>query len=493
LHSGSKSHELIRKVLQVQSKNVDWQDQSLDLSAFAGEEVGLEFNTHAEDKSEDYRFAWSSPEIYDISSKRTKPNIILISVDTLRADRLNPQKAPNLAALAEKSIVFSNAYCTYPGTLPSHTSVMTGLYVAEHQVGKPGEEVARHRLIPHELSTIAQVAKEQGYFTTGITDGGFVSGFYGFDQGFQQYVENKEKTRNRVATIDNGVEWLKKNATRPFFLFLHSYTVHEPFNPPVELFRKLFPNPALQREPSIGMDWLLKVVAGKVVPTQQEKEFVRQLYDAEVYFYDQNFGRLMKQLQQLNLDQNTVILIFGDHGELFFDRDNSYGHGKTLTKEEIQVPLILHIPGKQHEERKEIVSLVDVFPTLTEMMGSTNQYSVDGMSLLIPPNHKKRFNRTIYYEVTYGGQAQWGTQSNEFKLVLDKQKKKEYFYDLRKDPYETENLMAKSSRSMQSMKDLLSAYVRRSITPNESVKASQEKQETGELREQLKALGYIND
>jgi arylsulfatase A-like enzyme len=240
------------------------------------------------------------------------------------------------------------------------------------------------------------------------------------------------------------------------------------------------------------MDWLMKVVEGKIVPTEKEKEFVRQTYDAEVYFFDQNFGRLLKELQQLKLDQNTVILIFGDHGELFFDHENSFGHAKTLTKEEIQVPLILYIPGRQHQERKEIVSLADVFPTLAELMGSHDTYDIDGISLLEPPDSKKRFNRAIYYEVTYGKEARWGVQTNEFKLVFNKEKQKESFYDLRKDPQEMQNLSSDSPRTMQLMKNLLSAYIKKSIHPTDQVKASQDKQESGELREQLKALGYLN-
>jgi arylsulfatase A-like enzyme len=240
------------------------------------------------------------------------------------------------------------------------------------------------------------------------------------------------------------------------------------------------------------MDWLLKVVDGKIIPTEKEKQFVRETYDAECYFYDQNFGRILQELKQLKLDQNTVILIFGDHGELFFDHDNSFGHAKTLTKEEIQVPLILYIPGKPHQERNEIVSLADVFPTLAELMGSKDSYDLDGISLLTPADAKKRFNRAIYYEVTYGKEARWGVQTNEFKLVFDKEKQKEYFYDLRKDPWETKNLSAETPKTMQYMKSLLSAYIQKSIHPTEQVKASQEKQESGELREQLKALGYLN-
>ncbi|MCI0415231.1 sulfatase [bacterium] len=492
IHTKWGSNELLRRTMHSSPKDAKWKDESVDLSDFAGKQVRLELKSESSSSNLDSYIAWSSPEIYDVASMTNKPNIILISIDTLRADRVFSGFAPNLAAFAKQSIVYRNAYCTFPSTLSSHTSVMTGLYVASHQVSRPTYQIVRTKLIPRELNTIAEVAHQAGYYTAGITDGGFVSGFYGFEQGFQEYLENPEKSHNRVATLDNAQQWIGTNSNRPFFLFLHSYTVHEPFHPPADVFRKLFPKPALDQPPHITMEWLDKVVGGKLIPTEQQKEFVRQCYNAEVYFYDQNFGLLMRKLKQLGLDKNTVILIFGDHGEMFFDRDNTFGHGKTLHKEEISVPLILSLPGKKQEERTDLVSLVDIYPTLAALMGAEIRNPIDGISLLEPPGSAKRSRRTIYYELTYGNEAKWGIQSNEFKMVFDKQKGQQSFYDLRKDPEEKNDLSATAPRTMQSMKALLSAYIQKSVTPTELVKGAQDKKESDELREQLKALGYIN-
>ena len=301
VHSKSRSKELLRKTVP-SSPLPKWNDESVDLSDFAGKQVKLELKSESSSKKPDSYVAWSSPEIYDVASINNKPNVILISIDTLRADRVFSGFAPNLAALAKQSIVYKNAYCTFPSTLSSHTSVMTGLYVASHQVSRPTYQIVRTKMIPRELNTIAEVAHQEGYYTAGITDGGFVSGFYGFEQGFQEYLENSDKGHNRVVTLDNAQRWIETNSNRPFFLFLHSYTVHEPFHPPVDIFRKLYPKPALDQAPHITMEWLDKVVGGKVQPTEQEKEFVRQCYNAEVYFFDQNFGLFMKKLKQLGLD-----------------------------------------------------------------------------------------------------------------------------------------------------------------------------------------------
>lgn len=491
ISSGRQRSELVRGTVKFPQPYAGWQDQKIDLSKYAGKNVSLEFQTQSTADKNHY-VAWSSPEIYDTAAESSKPNIILLSIDTMRADRLSDRISPNLMKFARDSELFTNAYCTFPSTLPSHTSVMTGLYVANHQVSRPVEEIVRVKQIPHKLPTLAEVATGAKYFTAGITDGGFVSSFFGFDRGFQQYSDNIHIKRKDVATITNAIQWLKTNSERPFFLFLHSYEVHEPFNPPVEVFRKLFPKPAMNRPPVITMEYLHRIVNGSVVPTEEQKEFIRQCYDAEVHFFDQNFGRLLSELKRLKLDDNTIILVFADHGELFLEKDKPFGHGKTLTQEEIQVPLILHIPGRKPAERKDLVSLVDIFPTLADVMGVKVDSPLDGISLLEPSNSKKRFNRSVYYEVTYGKEAMWGAQTREFKLVLNKQEGSEYFYDLRKDPEQKHNVGHTDTRSLQLMKQLLASYVQKSTSPTEWAKSKQDKQESNELREQLKALGYIN-
>jgi arylsulfatase A-like enzyme len=138
------------------------------------------------------------------------------------------------------------------------------------------------------------------------------------------------------------------------------------------------------------------------------------------------------------------------------------------------------------------VSLVDIFPTLADVMGVKLDSPLDGISLLEPSNSKKRFNRSVYYEVTYGKEAMWGAQTREFKLVLNKKEGSEYFYDLRKDPEQKQNVGHTDTRSLQLMKQLLASYVQKSTSPTEWAKSKQDKQESNELREQLKALGYIN-
>ncbi|PWT91654.1 MAG: hypothetical protein C5B54_04890 [Acidobacteria bacterium] len=491
----SQPQELFQEELKPTSSNPVWKDLELDLSKYAGQDVRLEFTCSAE-RTEDPGFeAWSSPEIYDVSQKKSHPNVILFSIDTMRQDRVSYygyqfKTTPNLDALAKRSIVYHNAFCTYPSTLPSHSSVMTGLYVPKHRVSRPGSDlVYRTKRIPENVTTLAELAYDGNYTTAAITDGGFVSSFYGFDRGFQQYYNNASHENIRhVGTVDNAIRWLQKNANRQFFLFLHTYRVHEPFNPPAEVFQSMFPNFPVKKEgdPLITVEYLQQILEGTVKPSAEDKDYVRHCYDSDANFFDQNFGNLVKAVQNLGLDQNTVILVMSDHGEQLFDRGNEVGHGAYVYPESVRVPLILYVPGKGHQDRQEIVSLVDVYPTLANYMG-LKLPQLDGRPL--PVDNLPPANRFVFYETSNGAMF-WAVQSHEFKMVLDGEGAKEYFYDLRKDPHETKNLVDSVPREYQVLKSELQKYVAESKTLPQ--KQLEKVEEDKELKEKLKSLGYLD-
>jgi arylsulfatase A-like enzyme len=492
IHESAKSKTL----LNFSASSTEWRDQEIDLSPFAGKKVTLEFKSSARSAAPTAILAWSNLEIYDLNAKRSGPNVILFSVDALRWDHLSyygyPIKtSPNLDDLARKSTVFKQAYCTAPSTLPSHTSLMTGLYVGHHHVGRKTKAVDRLQKIPDNLVTLAELASERDYRTAAITDGGYVSSFYGFGQGFQQYRENDDVGKNEVVqTIDDAVDWLKKNSTRPFFLFLHSYEVHEPFTPPRSAFQHLFPDMRNSKDPEIYNEWLRDVMISKITPTAAEKDLVRKAFDAEVYFFDQQFGKILKELQNSGLGKNTVIVVISDHGQQFFERGNSFGHASSLFTEEIQVPLILYIPGKPHQERKEVVSLVDLYPTLAHLMGHAILPKVDGLDLVRTP--AKQFeNRAIYYEINFGNEALWGMQNRQYKMIVGSDQQK-YFFDLQKDPSERKDLSGSPPRAAAVMKDLLSSYIEQSTTESKYRAEVSEQEENDELSEKLCALGYVN-
>ena len=486
-----------KKLSEFSVSSSQWRDTEIDLSAYAGKNVRLELKPESQ-KATNGVIAWSNPEILDVSAKKDGLNVILFSIDALRPDHLSyygyPIKtSPNLDAFARASIVFDNAHCTSPSTLPSHTSVVTGLYPSNHQVGKKTKMIPRLQRIPDKLVTLAELLSQQDYRTAAITDNGYMSSFYGFQQGFQQYVENNDVEKNEVvSTIDDGIAWLKKNRTRPFFLFLHSYEVHEPFTPPLSAFRHLFPDYKLKddKSPEIYNEWLKDVMTGKVIPTEEEKDLVRKAFDAEIYFFDQQFGKFWKELQNLQLDKNTIIVIISDHGQAFFDRGTDFGHANTLFAEEIRVPLFVFVPGKAHQQNRQLASLVDVYPTIASLLKIKKTPSVDGIDLL-DPSGKQFANRRIYYEIHYADKAIWGMQNHEYKMIVDSEKG-EYFFDVRKDPREMKDLKSLSPRAMNIMKGLLSTYIAQSTAPPKFRETPTDSKEAAELNERLRALGYLN-
>ncbi len=490
----------VTDIFQILNKHAGWKDVSIDLSRFAGKEVLLQLYTAAE-AGNNQTAVWGSPEIYDISAAHKSPNIVLISVDTLRPDRLGAYgyglpTSPAIDSLARRSLVFKNAFCTFPQTLPSHATVMTGLYAGKHKVAKPTLFLPRYGRIPQDLVTIAELASSRDYFTVGITDGGYVSSIYGFDDGFAEYSGNMNVVnRDPTANIDYAIQWLKKNHSRPFFLFLHTYRVHEPYEASINAFRRLFPNYPLKEESAVvetPQRWLNQLRRGVLVASAEDKQFVNHCYDAGILEFDWKFGNFLTELQRLNLQQNTVVLLFGDHGEQLFDRGNGLGHGTSLHREEIAVPFILYLPGKKHEQKNELVSLVDVYPTLAQIMGVNPIPATDGISVLDPQSQKKRAARCIYYEVIREDQASWGTQTHEFKLVFKFNTKEESLYDLRNDRQETRDVRFEFGRPMQVLKTSLSSYMKESMKPLQKSSKHQQLEETEELREQLRSLGYVN-
>ncbi|HEY4491592.1 MAG TPA: sulfatase, partial [Acidobacteriota bacterium] len=464
--TGWTVNKVYRKTLRFTRDRQEWVDERIDLADYAGQSVTIDFQntTQAEYAG---LVAWSSPEIYDVSAKRDRPNIILFSVDTLRKDRVSyygkrALLTPNLDALAGKSYVYGNALCTYPGTLSSHTSVLTGWYVAQHKVRKGAEVLSRRRYIAPEWISIAELASRANYRTAAITDGGHLSPFYGFQQGFQQYYQNESYDKfNTVATLENGLAWLETHSERPFFLFLHTYRVHEPFQASYEVFRRLFPDFPLpdRANPRISGGDLTKLMKGEVPLTETRKKMVQNVYDAGVFFFDQRFGIFCKKLEQLGLMKNTVILLFADHGEQLFDRGRGFGHGKSLRPEEIQVPVILYMPGRGHQDYPGVVSLVDIYPTLAEIMKARLPHAVDGKSLLGSAEQRQP-ERTVYYEVSFGHEEMfWGMQNDQYKLVFHPSSGKEFFYDIRKDPQEINDLRTSALPAMKEMKDLLRTYI----------------------------------
>jgi len=319
--------------------------------------------------------------------------LILISLDTLRADHLGcygyaRPTSPFLDSLAARGTLFENAIAPLPGTLPSHMSIFTGLFPAEHGVYPPDA------VLSPQIRTLPEVLRAHGFRTAGHVEGGYVEGRYGFSRGFDEWsdpsplVEREGrlfKTTDAVKrTFRSGLDFLRKvRPSESFFLFLHTYSIHDPYDPP-EPYRSLYwkgdPPPGAF-EP-IGTELLAFNQGGRTL-APRAVEYYEALYDAQINYTDDVVKDFFAGVARLGLADDVSVIVTSDHGEEFLE------HGKLVHQqvyhENVHVPLIVVRP-RQAEARRvpTLVQSVDIAPTLYELAGvpATARPRASGRSLV---------------------------------------------------------------------------------------------------------------
>lgn len=451
---------------------------------------------------------WVNPVLY--SKKTATSNVILISIDTLRADHLgcygyNRDTSPNIDNLAVGSAKFINTYAPSPWTLPSHVSMLTSLYSVNHQVNHEDER------IDPEIITMAEVMRTNGFSCAAFTGGGFVSSTYGFSKGFDSYNEGvggvfHQDSAERVYRAVS--DWIDRQQDRDFFLFIHTYQTHNPYACPFP-YKVMF----LDEEAKMGHIDLRGHLGGsknifKTIPEHERRNIIG-LYDGEIRYTDEKLiGPLVDKLKQSGLFEQTMIILTSDHGEEFFEH-GGWEHGHSLYNELLKVPLIIKFPESKYkgESRKTIVSLVDLMPTIFDEMGiDYSGLKIDGKSLI--PVLKRRETKDRIFLAELAGNIinsnipeKTSTNLGKKKLIVNQRFSQDElnfftfpppnagpveFYDLSADPLEKINTAGKNA-------DL----VNRIIRWIDEIKQAAEKRMTGKavmnekLREQLKALGYI--
>ncbi|MGE3267629.1 MAG: sulfatase-like hydrolase/transferase [Chloroflexota bacterium] len=360
-----------------------------------------------------------------------RPNVLLITVDSLRADHLGAYgysraRTPTLDRLAAEGVLIRQAYTSRNGTTPAHAGIFTGAYPARH-----GIRSHMFDLLDPGVSTIAEAFAADGYATAGLFSWlAFEPAYSGLDRGFQVYTDltvnlpryltdtrtsalaatykrlksvlllpgaidrqmafsaDIEETLDGKAdvTTDAAMLWLDeyRQATeergQPFFLWIHYWDPHYPYTPPPP-FDAIVPDEC-DECPDGSIPTIRSIQQGNPLTEAQTSHLI-QYYDGEIAFVDQQLGRLFEGLAGMGLDQDTVIVVIGDHGESFGEMDR-WLHGWDLLEAEIHVPLIIRFPDQQFAERRVDVSVshVDVMPTLLEYAGVAIPATTEGRSLL---------------------------------------------------------------------------------------------------------------
>ena len=328
-------------------------------------------------------------------SEERPPNLLLVTIDTLRADRLGayggePGLTPNLDALARDGILFRNAVAPSPWTLPSVASLFTSLYPSVHgavqssnamQSQTPGFQPTS--MLDEGFETLAETLQRAGFRTGGFVRGAYPGAVFGFAQGFDRFQDNQ--TRALRFNVESLLEWLDEQEGGPFFAYLHIIEVHSPYVPPriapwerdqwlPEDLARATPIVAeealryLSFDPAPGYRGSVKGTLGNLKELEQSKGRIPeasrlrllQIYDRGIAYTDYWMGQLFEALKQRDLWEQTIVVVTADHGEEFLEH-GGLEHGRTQYDEVLRIPLIMHVPGvKGGWKIEQQVGLIDV-------------------------------------------------------------------------------------------------------------------------------------
>ena len=409
---------------------------------------------------------------------RPQPNVVLITIDTLRADHVGAYgykqiKTPNIDGLAADGARFERAFAVVPVTLPSHSSMLTGTYPMLSGM----HDFSANKLSPQQ-PTMASVLKQAGYRTGAVIAAAVLDSRFGLNQGFDFYYDHFDFSRLDEANLDEmerpgnvvadvALDWLAKNSDKKFFLWMHLYDPHAPYNPP---------------EP-------------------YKSEYAARPYDGEIAFADEQVGRLLRFLKEKGIYRNTVIVLCGDHGESLGEHGEKT-HGFFIYNATMHVPLIIRLPENSTPRVvADPVSLVDLMPTvlLAAALRSRGRCKVTACS---PNCTTRQTGATVAINLPRPRETAFSTEKLTCReststgvSCVDRRALNIYFidapkpelYDLTNDPGETHNLIAEKKAVAEAMRGKLVDLIRDYSAGKEMA------EKTGldpALMERLKALGY---
>jgi len=402
-------------------------------------------------------------------------NIIVVTADTLRADKLGSYgsqtvQTPHVDGLAASGVLFENAWSSSPLTLPSHATLLTGTYPIAHGVRDNGG----YYLEPTQF-TLAEALKKEGYDT-----GAFVSAFvldshFGLDQGFDHYFDDFDARdddgsalnsahRRGDETLSRALSWMgAPERTQPFFSWVHLYDTHVPYDPP-EPFRSRY-----AQEP-----W--------------------GAYDGEVAYVDSLMGDLIAWLEEQELLDTTIIAFVADHGESLSDH-GELTHGFFVYDATMRVPLIVRTPHRALHGRRvnELVRTIDLMPTLLELVGSNVPESVHGSSLVPVMSGRSDETALVAFGESllpehYGWSPLSTVRTDDYHYV---EAPRPELYDLRNDPSERRNVVSQQAQTARDHHDILEA-----LRDRYGRKRSEDRSRAAsdsETRERLRSLGYLGE
>ena len=479
-----------------------WRDESVSLAALAGKQRHFRFLAKRRGSEGSFSFpVWANPTVY-VSQPRNpeRVNVILLSIDTLRADHLTSygyrhDTAPFIEErFGRGGTVFDHMVASATITTPSHASMFTALSPPAHGA------VHGVKILPRRIPTLAEIVRRKGIDTAAFTEDGWLGVQNGFGRGFDRYVENKSSNimdpdGQADRTFAQARAWLEANADKHFFLFLHTFQVHTPYAPPPE-FQHLFLDHG-DAEPGPHLEWMAQ-------------------YDQEIRYTDGELERLFESIDHLRLAENTVFILTSDHGEAFMEH-GVLEHGSRLDEEIVHVPLMFWGRGIPAGRRiHATTSHVDLMPTILELLGVEVPKAREGLSLagLARGNgNPKVFERRPVFSESRLGYALGPNRvlqpfpSPSFLVRVGGLKLARYpqndgavhyeLYDVHADPRERNDLFDPNSDASQQLIELVESYdergkrIRAKLTGHAPAEPPEQVFLDPRQQQKLRALGYL--
>ncbi|MFW6140697.1 MAG: sulfatase [Acidobacteriota bacterium] len=531
LDDGKQEHMIFERTL---NEYGNWKEARVDLDSLSQKEIQLRrsklvFETQIKSSENEEslikpRAFWADPILIDSNRPSQKrPNVILVSIDTLRADHLHcygyhrKDISPFMDSMAEKGILFDQAISQCPWTTPSHASIFTGLYPSSHGVNQTlfllirarrNKEInSTYQGLDPDIATIASKFRGESYITQAFCGGGTVSGDIGFAHSHSGYVEiDFAKESTKVVK-----KWIDEHKDLPFYLFLHTFRVHAPYK---DLY---YAHEVLNSEQTTSLQDFFEnadnVIADQPAKLEQlgalRKQVTETLYDGGIHETDKKLEDIVAHLEEIGLLDSTIIVITSDHGEEFGEHspDEIYdSHGKTLYDEIIRVPLILYNPTSEYagEKIKNQVRLIDLFPTLCDLADiKYHKADIQGKSLISLVQGKENRSRDALSEAIVTGPEKKSIRRSDSKYIytfkikdntlprdlISRHPGYEEFYMLDEDPDEKENLAAANPNICLELRELINKAITHKPASVRHLEFNIKIEKDTE--EKLKSLGYI--
>jgi arylsulfatase A-like enzyme len=437
-------------------------------------------------------------------------HVILITVDALRADAVSayaPQAppTPNMDGLAREGILFRRAYAVAPWTLPSLSSVLSGLSPQVHQATN------LFRRLPDSVNTLAERLRDSGYLTAAEVSNPFFHPAYNLEQGFSHYeffprspghsfgarvLFRLLRSRFEPSTEDltrRAIDWIASNREKNFFLWIHYLDPHEPYTPPAEFL------PSGQG-PAGSAPVILSEAGPGIVPPRGERRWIRERYRGEVRYVDRSIGELLSGLKAAGVYDEALIILTADHGEEFWEHGGT-SHGYTLYDEVLHVPLVIKLPGPTQPVAKEtsvLVANADLMPTILDLCRV--DYDPERLSYhsLAPlwGTQPEDFpaapvvSRGLYSRLQEDSESVFFDRLHYIRSYLTG---REQLYDLERDPKEQLSLVATAPEALTRARSLLAAASERAkqLRAVYGIQRPEDLQPTKDLLDRLRALGYV--